>query len=108
MSGERRFNDERLMGRGRKPSLDMWKRMMVRNIPSYILLVEARIKSRQSSAWPWGGGRNGTPLPQKGEKSAFRLSCCIFFAEIFRQRKEMSRFAFIRRNIIKEQMKIEE
>ena len=89
MSGERRFNDERLMGRGRKPSLDMWKRMMVRNIPSYILSVEARIKSRQSSAWPWGAKWN-TPATKGG--SAFRLSCCIFWGEIFRQRKEMSSF----------------
>lgn len=76
ISGERRFNDERLMGRGRKPSLDMWKRMMVRNIPSYILSVEARIKSRQSSAWPWGGTKWNTPATKGG--SAFRLSCCIF------------------------------
>ena len=27
------FNEERLMGRGRRPSLDMWKRMMGRTYP---------------------------------------------------------------------------
>lgn len=48
--GERlTFNEERLGGRGRRPSLDMWKRMAVRNIPPSILSVEGRIKSRQSS-----------------------------------------------------------
>ena len=66
MSDERRFNDERLMGRGRKPSLDMWKRMTVRNIPSYILSVEARIKSRQSSAWPWGEDEMEHPCHKGG------------------------------------------
>lgn len=91
VSGERRFNDERLMGRGRKPSLDMWKRMMVRNIPSYILSVEARIKSRQSSAWPWGAKWN-TPATKGGICFSVKL---LYFGgvEIFRQRKEMSSFA---------------
>ena len=38
----------------------------------------------------------------------FSVKLLYFFGvEIFLQRKEMSRFAFIRRNIIKEQMKIE-